>query len=293
MNSLNAFNYDDNDDKKSNKSLFDLMNEEVDDVSNEVNSDDSLRALDIFGDVQDNKQEIIPEPSKKVVGSFDEDLFKPTESDVDSIPRTVMTGQVDYSAIKDRLEKEKQAKALKEEEERKAKIESELALPKEIQEQKPQRRVKRVSSKIDGISSNHINIVGNDRRSSMIKSNPNEIIIPNLKNLYVRDDSKIEGVINNNSFILDLLGFTSKFEAVFKLNTFLPVTTGGSSRVISDGISQYLLNEVFIFELGDDIELKINDVKFRINFKETNRRNKSIKTLPYFEISNVKIQIIN
>ncbi len=293
MNSLNAFNYDDNDDKKSNKSLFDLMNEEVDDVSNEVNSDDSLRALDIFGDVQDNKQEIIPEPSKKVVGSFDEDLFKPTESDVDSIPRTVMTGQVDYSAIKDRLEKEKQAKALKEEEERKAKIESELALPKEIQEQKPQRRVKRVSSKIDGISSNHINIVGNDRRSSMIKSNPNEIIIPNLKNLYVRDDSKIEGVINNNSFILDLLGFTSKFEAVFKLNTFLPVTTGGSSRVISDGISQYLLNEVFIFELGDDIELKINNVKFRINFKETNSRNKSIKTLPYFEISNVKIQIIN
>lgn len=293
MNSLNAFNYDDNDNKKSNKSLFDLMNEEVDDVSNDVNSDDSLRALDIFGDVQDNKQEITPEPSKKVVGSFDEDLFKPTESDVDSIPRTVMTGQVDYSAIKDRLEKEKQAKALKEEEERKAKIESELALPKEIQEQKPQRRVKRVSSKIDGISSNHINIVGNDRRSSMIKSNPNEIIIPNLKNLYVRDDSKIEGVINNNSFILDLLGFTSKFEAVFKLNTFLPVTTGGSSRVISDGISQYLLNEVFIFELGDDIELKINDVKFRINFKETNRRNKSIKTLPYFEISNVKIQIIN
>lgn len=293
MNSLNAFNYDDNDDKKSNKSLFDLMNEEVDDVSNEVNSDDSLRALDIFGDVQDNKQEIIPEPSKKVVGSFDEDLFKPTESDVDSIPRTVMTGQVDYSAIKDRLEKEKQAKALKEEEERKAKIESELALPKEIQEQKPQRRVKRVSSKIDGISSNHINIVGNDRRSSMIKSNPNEIIIPNLKNLYVRDDYKIEGVINNNSFILDLLGFTSKFEAVFKLNTFLPVTTGGSSRVISDGISQYLLNEVFIFELGDDIELKINDVMFRINFKETNKRNKSIKTLPYFEISNVKIQIIN
>lgn len=293
MNSLNAFNYDDNDNKKSNKSLFDLMNEEVDDVSNEVNSDDSLRALDIFGDVQDNKQEITPEPSKKVVGSFDEDLFKPTESDVDSIPRTVMTGQVDYSAIKDRLEKEKQAKALKEEEERKAKIESELALPKEIQEQKPQRRVKRVSSKIDGISSNHINIVGNDRRSSMIKSNPNEIIIPNLKNLYVRDDSKIEGVINNNSFILDLLGFTSKFEAVFKLNTFLPVTTGGSSRVISDGIAQYLLNEVFIFELGDDIELKINDVKFRINFKETNRRNKSIKTLPYFEISNVKIQIIN
>lgn len=293
MNSLNAFNYDDNDNKKSNKSLFDLMNEEVDDVSNEVNSDDSLRALDIFGDVQDNKQEITPEPSKKVVGSFDEDLFKPTESNVDSIPRTVMTGQVDYSAIKDRLEKEKQAKALKEEEERKAKIESELALPKEIQEQKPQRRVKRVSSKIDGISSNHINIVGNDRRSSMIKSNPNEIIIPNLKNLYVRDDSKIEGVINNNSFILDLLGFTSKFEAVFKLNTFLPVTTGGSSRVISDGIAQYLLNEVFIFELGDDIELKINDVKFRINFKETNRRNKSIKTLPYFEISNVKIQIIN
>lgn len=293
MNSLNAFNYDDNDNKKSNKSLFDLMNEEVDDVSNDVNSDDSLRALDIFGDVQDNKQEITPEPSKKVVGSFDEDLFKPTESDVDSIPRTVMTGQVDYSAIKDRLEKEKQAKALKEEEERKAKIESELALPKEIQEQKPQRRVKRVSSKIDGISSNHINIVGNDRRSSMIKSNPNEIIIPNLKNLYVRDDSKIEGVINNNSFILDLLGFTSKFEAVFKLNTFLPVTTGGSSRVISDGIAQYLLNEVFIFELGDDIELKINDVKFRINFKETNRRNKSIKTLPYFEISNVKIQIIN
>lgn len=293
MNSLNAFNYDDNDDKKSNKSLFDLMNEEVDDVSNEVNSDDSLRALDIFGDVQDNKQEIIPEPSKKVVGSFDEDLFKPTESDVDSIPRTVMTGQVDYSAIKDRLEKEKQAKALKEEEERKAKIESELALPKEIQEQKPQRRVKRVSSKIDGISSNHINIVGNDRRSSMIKSNPNEIIIPNLKNLYVRDDYKIEGVINNNSFILDLLGFTSKFEAVFKLNTFLPVTTGGSSRVISDGISQYLLNEVFIFELGDDIELKINDVMFRINFKETNKRNKSIKTLPYFEISSVKIQIIN
>lgn len=293
MNSLNAFNYDDNDNKKSNKSLFDLMNEEVDDVSNDVNSDDSLRALDIFGDVQDNKQEITPEPSKKVVGSFDEDLFKPTESDVDSIPRTVMTGQVDYSAIKDRLEKEKQAKALKEEEERKAKIESELALPKEIQEQKPQRRVKRVSSKIDGISSNHINIVGNDRRSSMIKSNPNEIIIPNLKNLYVRDDSKIEGVINNNSFILDLLGFTSKFEAVFKLNTFLPVTTGGSSRVISDGISQYLLNEVFIFELGDDIELKINDVMFRINFKETNRRNKSIKTLPYFEISNVKIQIID
>ena len=293
MNSLNAFNYDDNDNKKSNKSLFDLMNEEVDDVSNNVNSDDSLRALDIFGDVQDNKQEITPEPSKKVVGSFDEDLFKPTESDVDSIPRTVMTGQVDYSAIKDRLEKEKQAKALKEEEERKAKIESELALPKEIQEQKPQRRVKRVSSKIDGISANHINIVGNDRRSSMIKSNPNEIIIPNLKNLYVRDDSKIEGVINNNSFILDLLGFTSKFEAVFKLNTFLPVTTGGSSRVISDGISQYLLNEVFIFELGDDIELKINDVKFRINFKETNKRNKSIKTLPYFEISNVKIQIIN
>lgn len=293
MNSLNAFNYDDNDNKKSNKSLFDLMNEEVDDVSNNVNSDDSLRALDIFGDVQDNKQEITPEPSKKVVGSFDEDLFKPTESDVDSIPRTVMTGQVDYSAIKDRLEKEKQAKALKEEEERKAKIESELALPKEIQEQKPQRRVKRVSSKIDGISSNHINIVGNDRRSSMIKSNPNEIIIPNLKNLYVRDDSKIEGVINNNSFILDLLGFTSKFEAVFKLNTFLPVTTGGSSRVISDGISQYLLNEVFIFELGDDIELKINDVMFRINFKETNKRNKSIKTLPYFEISNVKIQIIN
>lgn len=293
MNSLNAFNYDDNDNKKSNKSLFDLMNKEVDYVSNEVNSDDSLRALDIFGDVQDNKQEITPEPSKKVVGSFDEDLFKPTESDVDSIPRTVMTGQVDYSAIKDRLEKEKQAKALKEEEERKAKIESELALPKEIQEQKPQRRVKRVSSKIDGISSNHINIVGNDRRSSMIKSNPNEIIIPNLKNLYVRDDSKIEGVINNNSFILDLLGFTSKFEAVFKLNTFLPVTTGGSSRVISDGISQYLLNEVFIFELGDDIELKINDVMFRINFKETNRRNKSIKTLPYFEISNVKIQIID
>lgn len=293
MNSLNAFNYDNNDNKKSNKSLFDLMNEEVDDVSNDVNSDDSLRALDIFGDVQDNKQEITPEPSKKVVGSFDEDLFKPTESDVDSIPRTVMTGQVDYSAIKDRLEKEKQAKALKEEEERKAKIESELALPKEIQEQKPQRRVKRVSSKIDGISSNHINIVGNDRRSSMIKSNPNEIIIPNLKNLYVRDDSKIEGVINNNSFILDLLGFTSKFEAVFKLNTFLPVTTGGSSRVISDGIAQYLLNEVFIFELGDDIELKINDVKFRINFKETNKRNKSIKTLPYFEISNVKIQIIN
>lgn len=293
MNSLNAFNYDDNDNKKSNKSLFDLMNEEVDDISNDVNSDDSLRALDIFGDVQDNKQEITSEPSKKVVGSFDEDLFKPTESDVDSIPRTVMTGQVDYSAIKDRLEKEKQAKALKEEEERKAKIESELALPKEIQEQKPQRRVKRVSSKIDGISSNHINIVGNDRRSSMIKSNPNEIIIPNLKNLYVRDDSKIEGVINNNSFILDLLGFTSKFEAVFKLNTFLPVTTGGSSRVISDGISQYLLNEVFIFELGDDIELKINDVKFRINFKETNKRNKSIKTLPYFEISNVKIQIIN
>lgn len=293
MNSLNAFNYDDNDNKKSNKSLFDLMNEEVDDVSNDVNSDDSLRALDIFGDVQDNKQEITPEPSKKVVGSFDEDLFKPTESDVDSIPRTVMTGQVDYSAIKDRLEKEKQAKALKEEEERKAKIESELALPKEIQEQKPQRRVKRVSSKIDGISSNHINIVGNDRRSSMIKSNPNEIIIPNLKNLYVRDDSKIEGVINNNSFILELLGFTSKFEAVFKLNTFLPVTTGGSSRVISDGISQYLLNEVFIFELGDDIELKINDVMFRINFKETNKRNKSIKTLPYFEISNVKIQIIN
>ncbi len=293
MNSLNAFNYDDNDNKKSNKSLFDLMNEEVDDVSNDVNSDDSLRALDIFGDVQDNKQEITPEPSKKVVGSFDEDLFKPTESDVDSIPRTVMTGQVDYSAIKDRLEKEKQAKALKEEEERKAKIESELALPKEIQEQKPQRRVKRVSSKIDGISSNHINIVGNDRRSSMIKSNPNEIIIPNLKNLYVRDDYKIEGVINNNSFILDLLGFTSKFEAVFKLNTFLPVTTGGSSRVISDGISQYLLNEVFIFELGDDIELKINDVMFRINFKETNRRNKSIKTLPYFEISNVKIQIID
>ena len=127
----------------------------------------------------------------------------------------------------------------------------------------------------------------------MIKSNPNEIIIPNLKNLYVRDDYKIEGVINNNSFILDLLGFTSKFEAVFKLNTFLPVTTGGSSRVISDGISQYLLNEVFIFELGDDIELKINDVMFRINFKETNKRNKSIKTLPYFEISNVKIQIIN
>ena len=293
MNSLNAFNYDDNDNKKSNTSLFDLMNEEVDDVSNDVNSDDSLRALDIFGDVQDNKQEITPEPSKKVVGSFDEDLFKPTESDVDSIPRTVMTGQVDYSAIKDRLEKEKQAKALKEEEERKAKIESELALPKEIQEQKPQRRVKRVSSKIDGISSNHINIVGNDRRSSMIKSNPNEIIIPNLKNLYVRDDSKIEGVINNNSFILELLGFTSKFEAVFKLNTFLPVTTGGSSRVISDGISQYLLNEVFIFELGDDIELKINDVMFRINFKETNKRNKSIKTLPYFEISNVKIQIIN
>lgn len=293
MNSLNAFNYDDNDNKKSNKSLFDLMNEEVVDVSNDVNSDDSLRALDIFGDVQDNKQEITPEPSKKVVGSFDEDLFKPTESDVDSIPRTVMTGQVDYSAIKDRLEKEKQAKALKEEEERKAKIESELALPKEIQEQKPQRRVKRVSSKIDGISSNHINIVGNDRRSSMIKSNPNEIIIPNLKNLYVRDDYKIEGVINNNSFILDLLGFTSKFEAVFKLNTFLPVTTGGSSRVISDGISQYLLNEVFIFELGDDIELKINDVMFRINFKETNRRNKSIKTLPYFEISNVKIQIID
>jgi len=293
MNSLNAFNYDDNDNKKSNKSLFDLMNEEVDDVSNDVNSDDSLRALDIFGGVQDNKQEITPEPSKKVVGSFDEDLFKPTESDVDSIPRTVMTGQVDYSAIKDRLEKEKQAKALKEEEERKAKIESELALPKEIQEQKPQRRVKRVSSKIDGISSNHINIVGNDRRSSMIKSNPNEIIIPNLKNLYVRDDYKIEGVINNNSFILDLLGFTSKFEAVFKLNTFLPVTTGGSSRVISDGISQYLLNEVFIFELGDDIELKINDVMFRINFKETNRRNKSIKTLPYFEISNVKIQIID
>lgn len=293
MNSLNAFNYDDNDNKKSNKSLFDLMNEEVNDVSNDVNSDDSLRALDIFGDVQDNKQEITPEPSKKVVGSFDEDLFKPTESDVDSIPRTVMTGQVDYSAIKDRLEKEKQAKALKEEEERKAKIESELALPKEIQEQKPQRRVKRVSSKIDGISSNHINIVGNDRRSSMIKSNPNEIIIPNLKNLYVRDDSKIEGVINNNSFILDLLGFTSKFEAVFKLNTLLPVTTGGSSRVISDGISQYLLNEVFIFELGDDIELKINDVMFRINFKETNKRNKSIKTLPYFEISNVKIQIIN
>ena len=293
MNSLNAFNYDDNDNKKSNKSLFDLMNEEVDDVSSDVNSDDSLRALDIFGDVQDNKQEITPEPSKKVVGSFDEDLFKPTESDVDSIPRTVMTGQVDYSAIKDRLEKEKQAKALKEEEERKAKIESELALPKEIQEQKPQRRVKRVSSKIDGISSNHINIVGNDRRSSMIKSNPNEIIIPNLKNLYVRDDYKIEGVINNNSFILDLLGFTSKFEAVFKLNTFLPVTTGGSSRVISDGISQYLLNEVFIFELGDDIELKINDVMFRINFKETNKRNKSIKTLPYFEISNVKIQIIN
>lgn len=293
MNSLNAFNYDDSDNKKSNKSLFDLMNEEVDDVSNDVNSDDSLRALDIFGDVQDNKQEITPEPSKKVVGSFDEDLFKPTESDVDSIPRTVMTGQVDYSAIKDRLEKEKQAKALKEEEERKAKIESELALPKEIQEQKPQRRVKRVSSKIDGISSNHINIVGNDRRSSMIKSNPNEIIIPNLKNLYVRDDYKIEGVINNNSFILDLLGFTSKFEAVFKLNTFLPVTTGGSSRVISDGISQYLLNEVFIFELGDDIELKINDVMFRINFKETNRRNKSIKTLPYFEISNVKIQIID
>lgn len=293
MNSLNAFNYDDNDNKKSNKSLFDLMNEEVDDVSNDVNSDDSLRALDIFGDVQDNKQEITPEPSKKVVGSFDEDLFKPTESDVDSIPRTVMTGQVDYSAIKDRLEKEKQAKALKEEEERKAKIESELALPKEIQEQKPQRRVKRVSSKIDGISSNHINIVGNDRRSSIIKSNPNEIIIPNLKNLYVRDDYKIEGVINNNSFILDLLGFTSKFEAVFKLNTFLPVTTGGSSRVISDGISQYLLNEVFIFELGDDIELKINDVMFRINFKETNRRNKSIKTLPYFEISNVKIQIID
>lgn len=293
MNSLNAFNYDDNDNKKSNKSLFDLMNEEVDDVSNDVNSDDSLRALDIFGDVQDNKQEITPEPSKKVVGSFDEDLFKPTESDVDSIPRTVITGQVDYSAIKDRLEKEKQAKALKEEEERKAKIESELALPKEIQEQKPQRRVKRVSSKIDGISSNHINIVGNDRRSSMIKSNPNEIIIPNLKNLYVRDDYKIEGVINNNSFILDLLGFTSKFEAVFKLNTFLPVTTGGSSRVISDGISQYLLNEVFIFELGDDIELKINDVMFRVNFKETNKRNKSIKTLPYFEISNVKIQIIN
>ena len=293
MNSLNAFNYDDNDNKKSNKSLFDLMNEEVDDVSNDVNSDDSLRALDIFGGVQDNKQEITPEPSKKVVGSFDEDLFKPTESDVDSIPRTVITGQVDYSAIKDRLEKEKQAKALKEEEERKAKIESELALPKEIQEQKPQRRVKRVSSKIDGISSNHINIVGNDRRSSMIKSNPNEIIIPNLKNLYVRDDYKIEGVINNNSFILDLLGFTSKFEAVFKLNTFLPVTTGGSSRVISDGISQYLLNEVFIFELGDDIELKINDVMFRINFKETNRRNKSIKTLPYFEISNVKIQIID
>ena len=293
MNSLNAFNYDDDDNKKNNKSLFDLMNEEVDDVSNEYNSDGSLKALDIFGDVEDNKQELPSEPNKKVVGSFDEDLFRPTESDIDSIPRTIMTGQVDYSEIKDRLEKEKQAKALKEEEERKAKIESELALPKEIQEQKPQRRVKRVSPKIDGISANHINIAGNDRRSSMIKSNPNEIIIPNLKDLCVGDGHKIEGVINNNRFILELLGFTSKFEAVFKLNTFLPVTTGGSSRVISDGISQYLLNEVFIFELGDDIELKINNVRFKISFKETNKRNKSIKSLPYFEVSNIKVQIIN
>lgn len=291
MKNLNAFDYDEDEEKKSVKNLFDLMNEEVDEQQEEKRFDDNLTALGVFGDIEEKKDNTLieSEPPKKVVGSFDEDLFTPTEDSIDSVTRTVLTGQVDYSTIKDKLEKEKQEKARKEEESRKSKIETDLALPKEILEQKPQKRVKRVSSRIEGIASNHLNFIGNNR-NTMIKSKPNEIIIPNLKNVYAVDNYKIEGSIGDDYVLLELLGFTSKFEAVFKLESNTTINTGGTSRIICEGISQYLINEVYTFELGDNLNLKVNDSKFIISFIETNKRNKSIRILPYFELDNINIQ---
>lgn len=290
MKSLNAFDYDEDEEKKNVKNLFDLMNEEVEEQQDEKHFDDNLTALGVFGDIEE-KEDSVPvetEPPKKVVGSFDDDLFTPTEDSIDSVPRTILTGQVDYSAIKEKLEKEKQEKARKEEESRKTKIESELALPKEILEQKPQKRVKRVSSKIEGIASNHLNFTNN--RNTLIKSKPNEIIIPNLKNVYAIDDYRIEGSIDDNYVSLELLGFTSRFEAVFKLESPIIINTGGTSRIVYEGLSQYLINEVYTFELGDNINLKVNDSKFILSFRETNKRNKSIRTLPYFELDNINIK---
>lgn len=89
---------------------------------------------------------------------------------------------------------------------------------------------------------------------------------------------------SDDIYFLRLLGFTSKFEAIFSISPNNRIVTGGSGRVYTDSKNYWLTVNVYVFEMNCPVVIKFNNSKFEFRFKELNKKNTTIKGKDFFEI---------
>lgn len=264
------------------KSLFDLLNEDDDDdgdENEELNIDLKYSSKHLTKE-EDNS-------NKNKLGTIDKSEFEPTLNINENIDRTVSAREVRYEDFKNKVVEEK-----KEEEEKDThKLTAFNDLPEVRNETKADITIDKAKKRL----SNVLKSVGletikksHHRDNLNIKYIPNHVIIKELEDIHVEHNT-ICGVIGNEPVSFEVLGFTTNFDCVFKVRTDASILTGGSSKLLTKGLDLYLLNEVNIFDENESIEMKFNRTHFVLNFRENNRKNKSIPGLTYYEVERVTI----
>lgn len=118
-----------------------------------------------------------------------------------------------------------------------------------------------------------------------IEEIPNNIILAHVLNVDLNKDNFIVLYLEGNKEVfLELVGFSSKFEAIFRITPAEKLVTGGSSRIYQCNSDMYLSCNVYCFDKNEPVVITINDNIYEFRFKELNTLNKEIKNLDVFNI---------
>lgn len=275
MRKLDVFGETEDDDNKtsnSKKSLFDLLNEDEDD---DLNLD-----LQYSESLKENTEQAPP----KKVGTFDKSDFEPTLNISNNVERIVSTKNIRYEDFKKKPVEEEQVEEVKP-------MDVFNEIPGYMQDNNVESNKDKMKRKLSdtlksvGLTANKRNQYRDDLN---IKYIPNHVIIKDLQNIYCTDNM-IQGDINGEPISFELLGFTTNFDCVFKVKSEASILTGGSTKLFTSGMNTYLLNEVYMFEQGENVQIAFNKNNFILNFRENNKRNRSVKGMSYYEVDSIVI----
>ena len=122
-------------------------------------------------------------------------------------------------------------------------------------------------------------------------SRPNYLYIANMENLNVKDYA-IVGLVNNENCFMDIVGFTEKFELIFKIDCKSTLITEGTSRFFKERDQLYMGVEVTLFNKNKPVSIRINDRELRIYFKELNKTYSNVKRENIYEIRLLRMSLV-
>lgn len=122
-------------------------------------------------------------------------------------------------------------------------------------------------------------------------SRPNYLYIANMENLNVKDYAVV-GLVNNENCFMNIVGFTDKFELIFKIDCEATLITEGTSRFFKERDQLYMGVEVTLFNKNKPVSLNINGRELRIYFRELNKTYNNVKTENIYEIRLLRMSLI-